>query len=292
MNFGINMLLWASNVNAGHRAVLKMIKAARADSVEIPVMEGNAADYRALGAMLDDIGLERTASMAFCSEDANPISDSTVSRQAALDYMQWLIECVHELGAPLVCGPMYQTIGVFSGAGPTEVEKQRAIEMLRVVAPNAAAAGVRLAVEPLNRFECYMVNTLAVGRELVEAVDAPNVGILFDTFHANIEEKDPIGAILKDGAVINHFHCCSNDRGIPGEGHIDFAGTFKALHAINYRGDLVIEAFGRALPGMAAATRIWRDMFEDASHVAERGIPFIREMWERGRSDFQSDMSV
>jgi len=284
MNIGINMLLWASNVTAEHREALEMIKTAGADSVEIPVMEGSAADYRALGAMLDDIGLKRTSSMAFCSAEANPVSDSAVSRQAAADYMKWLIECVHELGAPLVCGPMFQTIGIFSGDGPTDVEKLRVVDMLKSAAPIAQGAGIKLAIEPLNRFECYMVNTLKSGRALVEAIAAPNVGILFDTFHANMEEKDPVGAILADGMVINHFHCSSNDRGIPGEGHIDWESTFKALHTVNYSGDLVIEAFGRALPGLAAATRIWRDMFDDARYVAERGIPFIREMWNRTKA--------
>ncbi|MDA3927267.1 MAG: sugar phosphate isomerase/epimerase [Kiritimatiellae bacterium] len=281
MKIGINMLLWASNVTAEHRDALRMIKAAGADSVEIPVMEGTPGAYRELGKMLDDLGLARTSSMAFCSEDANPVSDDPASRQAAADYMKWLIECVHELGSSLVCGPMYQTIGVFSGDGPTPIEKARVVEMLKIAAPEAQSAGVKLAIEPLNRFECYMVNTLATGRELVEAVDAPNLAILFDTFHANMEEKDPVGAILKDGSVINHFHCSSNDRGIPGEGHIDWASTFKALHEINYQGDLVIEAFGRTLPGLAAATRIWRDMFDDAQNVVQKGIPFIREMWNR-----------
>ena len=280
MNIGINMLLWASNVTAEHRQALEMIKAAGADSVEIPVMEGSADNYRELGRVLDDIGLKRTSSMAFCDAAANPVSDDPASRQAAADYMKWLIECVHELGSPLVCGPMYQTIGVFTGDGPTDIEKERVIEMLKAAAPEAQAAGVKLAIEPLNRFESYVINTLAVGREIVEAVNAPNVGILFDTFHANMEEKRPIESILRDGSVINHFHCSSNDRGIPGEGHIDWENTFKALHSVNYQGDLIIEAFGRALPGLAAATRIWRDMFEDARHVAERGIPFIRDMWK------------
>jgi len=282
MNIGINMLLFASNVTAEHREALRQIKDAGAESVEIPVMEGSAADYRALAGMLDDIGLKRTASMAFCSEAANPVSDDPASRQGAMDYMKWLLECVHALGAPLVCGPMYQTIGVFTGNGPTEVEKERVVTMLREAAPIALSAGVKLAIEPLNRFECYMLNTLAAGRELVEAVGAPNVGILFDTFHANMEEKRPVEAILKDGSVINHFHCSSNDRGIPGEGHIDWESTFKALHQINYQGDLIIEAFGRALPGLAAATRIWRDMFDAPADVARKGFPFIREMWERG----------
>lgn len=281
MNIGINMLLYASNVTAEHRKALQQIKDAGADCVEIPIMEGKPEDYRELAKMLDDVGLKRTTCMAFCDEAVNPVSDDPARRQAAMDSMKWLIECVHELGAPLLCGPMYQTLGVFTGNGPTDVEKQRAVAMLKEAAPIAQSANVKLAVEPLNRFECYMVNTLAAGRALVEAVAAPNVGVLFDTFHANMEEKIPATSILKDGSVINHFHCCSNDRGIPGEGHIEWENTFKALHQVGYQGDMIIEAFGRALPGLAAATRIWRDMFEDARHVAERGIPFIRKMWEK-----------
>jgi len=280
MNIGVNMLLWATSVTSEHIAALKAIKTAGADGVEIPIMEGQSAAFRDVGRMLDDLGLKRTSSMAFVTPDINPVSDSPARRQAASDSLKWLIECADALGAPVICGPMYQTIGVFSGNGPTETELERAAEVLRGVAEYARQAGVTLAMEPLNRFECYLLNTLADGAALTDRIGHPNVGILFDTFHANIEEKDPVDAIRKHGRVIRHFHCSANDRGIPGQDHVDWPGSFKALQSVGYDGWLVIEAFGRALPGLAAATKIWRDLFDDALDVARTGVPFVRQTWQ------------
>ena len=280
MNVGVNMLLWATCVTRDHVAALQAIKAAGADGVEIPIMEGQVSAFRELGLLLDDLGLKRTSSMAFVTPDINPVSESPAIRQAAADNLKWLIECAHALGAPVICGPMYQTIGAFTGNGPSEIELARVAEVLRSVADHARQAGVTLAMEPLNRFECYVLNTLADGAALTDRVGHPNVGVLFDTFHANIEEKDPVGAIRRHGRVIKHFHCSANDRGIPGQDHVDWTGTFQALHEIGYDGWLVIEAFGRALPGLAAATKIWRDLFDDALDVARLGVPFVREIWQ------------
>lgn len=280
MNVGVNMLLWATCVTREHIAALRAIKDAGADGVEIPIMEGRAEAYRDLGRMLDDLGLQRTSSMAFVTPEVNPVSENPASRQAAKDNLRWLIDCAHALGAPVICGPMYQTIGLFTGNGPTETELARAAEVLRSVAEDARQAGVTLAMEPLNRFEAYLLNTLADGVALTDRIGHPNVGVLFDTFHANIEEKDPVGVIRKHGRVIKHFHCSANDRGIPGQDHVDWLGSFTALQSQGYSGWLVLEAFGRALPGLAAATKIWRDLFDDALDVARRGIPFVRQTWQ------------
>ena len=137
MNIGVNMLLWATCVTKEHRTALEAIRAAGADGVEIPIMEGEPAAYRELGRMLDDFGLKRTASMAFVTPDVNPVSDDPVCRQAASDKLRWLIACAQALGAPVICGPMYQTIGAFTGDGPTATEKARAANVLRGVAEEA-----------------------------------------------------------------------------------------------------------------------------------------------------------
>jgi D-psicose/D-tagatose/L-ribulose 3-epimerase len=281
MNLSLNMLLWATSVTEEHVEALRGIKDAGADGVEIPIMEGEVAAYRELGRILDDIGLKRTSSMAFVTRETNPASENPAHRQAAADNLKWRIECAYALGATVICGPMYQTIGVFTGNSPTETELERSAAVLRSVAEDARQAGIVLAMEPLNRFECYILNTLADGEAFTDRVGHPNIGILFDTFHANIEEKDPVGAIRKHGRVIRHVHCSASDRGIPGQDHVDWLGTFRALHAVGYDGWLVIEAFGRALPDLAAATMIWRDLFGDARDVARQGIPFIRQAWQQ-----------
>jgi D-psicose/D-tagatose/L-ribulose 3-epimerase len=280
MKLGVNLLLYATAITQEHTPLLEAIKAAGADGVEIPIMEGQAAAYAELGRTLDGLGLARTSSMAFTSPDANPVSDCPAQRQAAVDHLNWLIDCAHALGATVICGPMFQTLGQFTGNGATETELARAADALLAVADKAQAAGITLAVEPLNRFECYLLGTLKDGAAFTRRVSHPAVGVLFDTFHANIEEKDMAAAVAAHGrGIIRHVHCCANDRGIPGEDHIPWPGVFGALKSIGYDDWLVIEAFGRALPGLAAATRIWRDMFPDPLDVPRKGVPFVRGMW-------------
>lgn len=279
MKIGINLLLYATSITKDHAALLKNIKDLGADGVEIPTMDGKVSDYIELGKILDDLGLERTSSMAFVTPEQNPVSDDPRQRQGAIDHLNWLIDCAHAMGSTVICGPMFQTIGQFTGNGPTEVELARAAEVLRKVAEKAQSAGITLALEPLNRFECYLLNTLKDAAAFTRRVDHPAVGVLFDTFHANIEEKDMVAAIREQGrGIIRHVHCSANDRGIPGEDHIPWQGVFSALNEIGYDGWFVLEAFGRSLPGLAAATKIWRDLFPDAWDVARKGLPFVRKM--------------
>lgn len=283
MKVGFNMLVCASLVTNKHLPLLKVIKKAGADGVEIPVMEGDVAHYRQLGKMLDDLGLERTSSMALCSKSQDPLSNSRKDRQGAVDYMKVVIERTEVLGGTVMCGPMYQVIGQFSGSAPTAVEKKRAVDLLRAVAGDAKRAGVMLALEPLNRFEAHLLNTQADGADLVKRVNRPSVGMLYDTFHANIEEKDPVGAIRKNKAAIKHVHISANDRGTPGQDHIDWKGTFSALRDIKYDGWMIVEAFGDALPGLAAATRIWRKMFKSNEQLAKDSIAFVRKQWKAAK---------
>jgi D-psicose/D-tagatose/L-ribulose 3-epimerase len=149
----------------------------------------------------------------------------------------------------------------------------------RQAAELAAAAGLVLAIEPLNRFECYFLNTMADTRAHVQRVGQPNFGALYDTFHANIEEQDPLGAIAACADVIRHVHVSENDRGTPGKGHIDFGASFRALRAAGYDGWLTVEAFGTALPALAAATKVWRSFFPTTEEVYEIGIKTVRDAW-------------
>jgi D-psicose/D-tagatose/L-ribulose 3-epimerase len=281
MRIGVNLLLWATHVTRAHASAIEAVREAGADGVEVPIFEGGVEVYRDLGRLLDDLGLQRTAAMAFVTPDENPASPDVARRQAAADALRHKIECARAVGATVLCGPMFQTLGEFTGRGPTDDERARAAEVVRSTADLAAQAGVTLAVEPLNRFECHLLNTVADGAAFVDRVGHPAVGMLFDTFHAHIEEVDPPGAIRRYARVIRHVHCSANHRGIPGRDQVDWAGTFAALRGAGYDGWLTIEAFGRALPGLAAATKIWRDLFVDANDVARVGVPFVRGTWQR-----------
>ena len=276
MLYGFNLLLWTTHLTEDLLPVCERLKAAGYDGVEVPVFEGDPEGYAAMGRRLDDLGLRRTTVGVVQSQDANPMSPDAASRRAGTDYLTWMVACAEALGAETLCGPFYQPLAEFSGTGPTEDELGWLVDAHKTM---AASASIKIAVEPLNRFECYALNTCAQGKRLVDAVGAANYGLLFDTFHANIEEKQLGAAIRAAGPAINHVHISENDRGTPGRGHVDFDESFRALKAIGYEGWLVVEAFGQALPSLAAATRVWRPLFDSEEQVYTEALDLMKRGW-------------
>jgi D-psicose/D-tagatose/L-ribulose 3-epimerase len=279
MKTGFNLLLWTTHVSDVHLPLLEKLKASGYDGVEIPLFEGGVPHFERIARALADNGLGCTTVTVLPDEMHSAISPDARSRRGALDHLRWAIECSAALGSEVLVGPFHQPLAVFSDSGPTEDEKSRAAEVHRQAADFAAEAGLVLAIEPLNRFECYFLNTMAEAKAHVERVGRPNFGALYDTFHANIEEKDPVGCIAEIASVIRHVHVSENDRGTPGRGHVPWLATFKALRAGGYDGWLTIEAFGTALPALAAATKIWRDLHASPEEVYEHGLRTIRENW-------------
>jgi len=280
MKIGFCMLLWTAVVDDTHRPILEDLKATGYDGVEIPVMGGTPEDFTALGRMLDDIGLERTAISILPSLEQNPLSEDPQTRKAAADYMRWALECTQSLGAAQIGGPLHQTLGHFSGTAPTPRERELAVDFHRAVGDLAAPMGITVALEAVNRFECYFANTMDDLCAHVAAVDHATITAMYDTFHANIEEADPIAAYSRNAAHVTHVHISENDRGVPGRGHIPFADTFSALKRAGYDGWLTIEAFGRGLPELAAATKVWRDFSETPEAVYREGFTTIRKGWD------------
>ena len=278
MKIGMNLLLWATHVTEEHYPYLEKIKSTGFDGVEIPIFGGDDAHYHKLRKKLDELQLQ-ASTVTVATPDANPISPDPAIRKAGLQRLKTIARQAGILGADILCGPFYQALGVFSGAGPTEEEFERVAEIHREVADEAQRHGVRLAVEALNRFECYFLNTTAAAAAYVRRVGHPNFGALFDTFHANIEEENLPKAFSENAAVIMHVHVSNNDRGVPGRGHIDFRTIFQTIKATGYNGWLTIEAFGRALPELVEPTRVWRDFFKQPEEVVTEGYKFIRDTW-------------
>jgi D-psicose/D-tagatose/L-ribulose 3-epimerase len=279
VKIGFNLLLWTTHLTDDLLGVCEQLKAAGYDGVEVPVFEDNTGHYERLRHKLDGIGLKTTVVGIVQSADANPCSTDATCHQAGIDYLKWLVDCSVALGAETLGGPFYQPLAEFSGAGPTDREWQQLIKAHQAMADHARGTGLALSVEPLHRFECYALNTIAAASDLVDAVGADNYGLLYDTFHQNIEEDDPIAALKLAGRRINHVHISENNRGTPGRGHIDFDAVFGALKSIGYDDWLTIEAFGHALPDIAAATKVWRPLFDSREQVFTEGIDLIRNGW-------------
>jgi D-psicose/D-tagatose/L-ribulose 3-epimerase len=281
MKIGFCMFLWTTSVGKKHEPLLKDIKATGYDGVEIPVFTGTPDDYRRLGDMLDRIGLARTAVSAMGDPSMNLISPDATTRRKGIDYMKWAIDCSEALGAKYLSGPLHSTLGLFSGTGPTAAERKRSVSSQRAIGDHAAAKGVTIGLEALNRFECYLFNTMADLSVHIDEVGHPNIKAMYDTFHANIEEADPIGAYTKHVRNIVHVHISENDRGVPGRGNIPWAETFAAIRRSGYDGWLTIESFGRGLRDLAAATKVWRDFAESPEAVYREGYVHIRKGWRK-----------
>jgi D-psicose/D-tagatose/L-ribulose 3-epimerase len=280
MKIGFCMFLWTTNVTSRHKALLQDIKATGYDGVEIPIFTGQPDDYARLGEMLNKLGLERTAVTAMGDPSMDLISPDYDVRKKGIAYMQWALDCAAALGAQKIAGPMHSTLGYFSGVGPTKIEKKRSIASQRAIGDHAAKRGVVVCLEALNRFECYLLNTMDDLAEHVGVIDHQNIRGMYDTFHSNIEETDPIGAYVRNAAVFGHIHISENDRGVPGRGNIPWAETFRAIRESGYDDWLTIESFGRGLKDLAAATKVWRDFAESPEAVYRDGYKHIVTQWE------------
>lgn len=278
MKTSMNLLLWTTHVTSEHFPLLGRLKETGFDGVEVPIFEGDANHYRTIARELKNQGLSCTA-VTVVGPEANPISPDPRVRQAALARHKWTIEMSAILGVEILCGPYHSPLAVFTGMGPTADEKKRAAEVLRQSAEEAKKANVMLAIEYLNRFECYFLTTGAQARELVQQVNHSHFKTMFDSFHANIEEKNSAQCIKDLAGHFVHVHISESDRGTPGTGQVHWDEVFRALREVKYDGWLVLEAFGRALPALAAATRVWRDLFPNPEEVYTRGLQFMKEQW-------------
>ena len=280
MKIGMNLLLWTAAAGEEHLPLIDDIKSWGFDGVELPMFTPDCSPWETLGRHLRDRSLGCTA-VGVLPEGTSLVEADDAPRRRALDYLKAVVDSCVAVGAETLCGPIYHPVGALVGRGPTDDERQRCIEGLQALAEHAEGSGVTIAVEPLNRFETFVLNSQADTRAVTDAVGSENLGQLYDTFHANIEEKSLEAAIEAGGNRIRHVHISANDRGTPGEDHVDWDATFSALKAIGYDGWLTIEAFGSWLPELAGATCIWRKMAPSEEHIAREGCRFVREGWEQ-----------
>jgi D-psicose/D-tagatose/L-ribulose 3-epimerase len=282
MKFGMNLLLWTDHLHDGMMPVLEQIKKIGYDGVEVPIFSPDEKLYRDWGKRLDDLGFERTA-VTIRTEADNPISPDAKVRAAGIEASKRTLDCCRALGAQSMCGPFHSALGLFSGKGPTQDEWKWGVESMRAVAEHAKSTGVMLAVEYLNRFETYFLTCASDTVRFTKDVNHPSCRMMYDTFHANIEEKGIAEAIRTAAPYTVHVHISENDRSTPGEGHVAWKETFDTLHETGYDGWMVVEAFGLALPEISAATKIWRRMYKSEEQLARDALAFMQSETTRRR---------
>jgi D-psicose/D-tagatose/L-ribulose 3-epimerase len=280
MRFGVNTFIWRSPFATPHD--LDLVEHAAdlgADVFEVAVEDPDLIDAAALGAALRRRGLSPVVCGAFGPGRDVGDPDPAV-RASTLAYLARLTALAEALGAGVVAGPAYGSVGL---ARPLDdaarrAERDRVVASLREAAVDAAGRGVRLALEPLNRFETDRVNTVEQGLRLCDDVGHEAVGLHLDTFHMHLEERDSGAAVRAAAAAgrLFHVHACENDRGVPGRGQVAWRAVADALTDVGYDGDVVIESFTPAVLSIAGAVCLWRPVAPDQDTIAREGLDFLR----------------
>jgi D-psicose/D-tagatose/L-ribulose 3-epimerase len=276
--FGVNLFLWTAAYTDKEAHLIPLVKRLGFDCVEIPLDLFDFISVEKTKALLEENGLAVTG-CAVVGERRDLISDSAEIRKEALAYFIRCLKTLSAWGGTVLCGPCYSAVGKLTGEARTYEEWRRAVEGLKELAKVAEDCNVKIAIEPLNRFETYFLNTAEDAVKLVEEVESPYVGIHLDTFHMNIEEKNLYEAIKHAGKYLFHVHTCENDRGTPGEGHVEWDEVFRALREVNYQGALVIESFVPGVKEIARAASIWRPLAPDSEYIARKGLEFLKKNW-------------
>jgi D-psicose/D-tagatose/L-ribulose 3-epimerase len=280
MKFGVNTFVWASPCTT--KTVLELapkVKSMGFDILEISVEDPSLIDVKAVKQVLEEHRLQTIVCGVFgpnrniCSVDAEP-------RENARQYILWLIDAAAQLSSETICGPMYSSVGKDHIEDPVERQEewQRAVAGIRELAEVAKKRGVKLAMEPLNRFETDMINVVSQGMKFIEETQMDNVGLHLDSFHMHLEEKDSGQAIRQAGRKVFHFHACENDRGVPGTGQVHWDEIRQALKDIGYQGPVVIESFTNQVKEIARAVCIWREIAPSQDAIAQQGLAFLKPL--------------
>jgi len=272
---GFNTLVWSAVVSDELFPIADRLKEIGYDGVECLIGSPDEKAYKRFGDYVHSIGMETTA-VFVVGKDQNPADPDAGIRAAGLDRIKWGIDRTHDMQSKLLCGPFHSAHGVFVKHPPLDEEYGWSGEVLHAAGEYAAQAGITLGLEAVNRFECYLCNTMEQLNRMVTAAAHPNVKAMYDTHHANIEEKKTSDAIAFIAPVLAHVHISENDRGTPGDGHVQWEETFSSLAAIKYDGWLTIEAFSRNDPDFANAFNVWRE-YSKPWDIATNGLAFIRQ---------------
>lgn len=270
---GMNLLLWGTEIDERLFPILEHIKDAGYNGVEVPIFDTDPKHWAAWRKKLDELELDRVA-VTINGPEHHQISNDPAIRKSTLQRNKNAIDCAHVLGSQLLTGPYHSALGIFSGHPASEHEKSWACENLYELANYASSKDITLVLEYLNRFESYLVSCAEELIALVDQINHPNCKMMFDSFHANIEEKNMAEALKKMGNRLVHVQLSENDRGTLGEGHIDFTSITKTLAEINYKGMISVEAFSTKL----TAANIWRSTFASEMQLVRDSIHYLKNI--------------
>ena len=276
---GVNTWVWVSPVtDAELDRLVPRLAEWGFDGIELPIESLDDWDPDRTRELLERHGLEAFTTCAAMGPGRELVAADAATVEAAQDYVRQAIDLTARVGAAAFIGPIYAAVGRTWKIDDRAALVAELAGNLRPLAEHAAERGVRLGIEALNRFETSVLNTVEQVLEVVEAVDSDGCGVMLDTFHMNIEEKDPIAAIRAAGDRVVHIQISGSDRGAPGRDHIDWDAVAGAIRDIGYDGPLTIESFTVENETIAKAAAIWRPLEPSQDDIATVGLATLRRV--------------
>jgi D-psicose/D-tagatose/L-ribulose 3-epimerase len=281
MKYAVHAYAWTSSWSNDNLDLIDHAASLGLDAIEIPLMELDAVDPGAIRDRTERVRIDALTSVV-CPEDAEPSSEDERVREAGRDFLMRCVDATADMGASVFTGVTYSALGRRLDRRPERADMERAADVLRAVARHAADRGVRVGIEPVNRYESFLVNTAAQARELMGMVAEPNVGVHLDAYHMNIEEDDfrsPVELVARD---LVHFHLSESHRGIPGRGTVDWEAIMGALGDAGYTGYVGLESFAEMSDAMRGATCIWRDLAPSSDVLVREGLAYLKGLEREG----------
>lgn len=277
---GASTWLWTSPFRSEQTDLLKTIASLGFAAVELPIEDPALIDTAALAPVIRDLGLKPHVCGVFGPGRDLTSPDASV-RASTRAYLNECFRIASALDAGFVCGPMYAQVG--KARQLPEDERRRewdlAVSELRLVCQDAADLGLSIAIEPINRFETDMVNTVDDALRMIRAVDHPSAKIMIDSFHMTIEEMNLGNAVRAAGSDLIHVQVSENHRGVTGTGLTPWADFRDALRDIGYAGSVVIESFTPENRDLAGAVCIWKRFTPTQDEFASRGLAFLKQLF-------------
>jgi D-psicose/D-tagatose/L-ribulose 3-epimerase len=283
IRYAVHAYAWTSGWTSDDLGILEHAAGLGLDGVEIPLMELDAVDPGAIRDAAAEAGVEVLTSVA-CAEDTDPTSDDERVRENARAFLERCVDATAEMGAEIFTGVTYSALGRRLERRPEEADYERAADVMRGVARHAAERGVTLGIEPVNRYESFLVNTAEQALELRERIGEPNVGVHLDAYHMNIEEEEFGAPVARAAHALVHFHMSESHRGIPGRGTVDWPAIVGALVESGYRGYVGLESFAEVSEAMRGATCVWRDLAPSSDVLVAEGLAYLKGLESASRT--------
>lgn len=277
LSYAVHAYAWTTSWSNDTLDLIDHAKKLGFDLIEIPLMELEKIDPVAIRNRLESVGLGVCTSTAISDSTDLTSSDPQVRRQG-VNYLKGCVEATAAMGATSFSGVLYSAIGRRIDGIPDDSYWQNAAEGLKEVAQFAASLNVRLGIEPINRYETFLVNTCDQARRLISLIGEPNVGIHLDAYHMNIEEEEFYGPTLEAKGLLQHFHLSESHRGTPGTGTVDWDAIYRALAKQDYHGIVGLESFNNVSDAMRAATCVWREIAPSSDHLLTHGLAYLKSL--------------